>query len=55
VNHLAFVGSLAEIDLQIDKLRRFEAAGLDSIALRLYSEPAASIRTIGDRLVPALA
>ncbi len=54
VDNLAFVGSLADIDKQIDKLQRFEAAGIESIALRLYAEPAASIRLIGERLVPAL-
>jgi alkanesulfonate monooxygenase SsuD/methylene tetrahydromethanopterin reductase-like flavin-dependent oxidoreductase (luciferase family) len=54
VDNLAFVGSSADIDRQIDKLRHFEAAGLEAIALRLYAEPAASIRMIGERLVPAL-
>jgi len=54
VENLAFVGQPANIDSLIDKLRRFESAGLESIALRLYAEPAASIRMIGERLVPAL-
>jgi alkanesulfonate monooxygenase SsuD/methylene tetrahydromethanopterin reductase-like flavin-dependent oxidoreductase (luciferase family) len=54
VDNLAFVGSGADIDKQIDKLHRFEAAGLEAMALRLYAEPAASIRTIGERLIPAL-
>lgn len=54
VDNLAFVGNHADIDSQIDKLRRFEAAGLEAISLRLYAEPAASIRVIGERLVPAL-
>ena len=54
VDNLAFVGSCENIDQQIDKLRHFEAAGLESMALRLYTEPAASIKMIGERLVPAL-
>ncbi|MGI9342785.1 MAG: LLM class flavin-dependent oxidoreductase [Gammaproteobacteria bacterium] len=55
VRNLAFVGDRAGVDAQIDKLRRFGAVGLDRIALRLYAEPEASIRLIGERLVPALA
>jgi len=31
------------------------ASGLTQIALRIYDDPAASIRLIGERLVPALA
>ena len=55
VDNLAFVGCSADINKQIDKLRRFEAAGLDAMALRLYAEPAASIKRIGEQIVPALA
>jgi len=55
VHHLAFVGSTTKIDSQINKLRRYEAAGLEAIALRLYADPAASIRAIGERVIPALA
>ena len=55
VENLAFVGAIADIDKQADKLRRFEAAGLGAIALRLYADPAESIRLIGERVVPALA
>jgi len=54
IDNLAFVGGSEDIDKQLDKLRRFEAAGLEAMALRLYAEPAASIRTIGERLIPAL-
>ncbi len=52
--HLAFVGDYDDVDRQIDKLQQFAAAGLDAIALRLYADPAASIRMIGDRIIPAL-
>jgi hypothetical protein len=36
----------------IDKLRSLRDAGLGSVALRLYADPAASIRLIGERVVP---
>jgi len=47
--------SVADLDHEIERLQRFKAAGLTEIALRLYDDPAASIRLIGERVVPALA
>ncbi|MBT8441972.1 MAG: hypothetical protein KJO76_06280, partial [Gammaproteobacteria bacterium] len=55
VENLAFAGTIADIDKQVEKLRRFEAVGLGAIALRLYADPAESIRLIRERVVPALA
>jgi 5,10-methylenetetrahydromethanopterin reductase len=46
---------LAEIDREIERFRQFERAGLNEIALCLYDDPEASIRVIGERVVPALA
>ena len=54
VDNLAFVGSYGDIDQQVEKLRRFETAGLGAISLRLYADPAASIKLIGEQVVPAL-
>ena len=45
---------LAEIDREIERLRGFARAGLNQIALCLYDDPEASIRVIGERVVPAL-
>lgn len=55
VENLTFVGGATDIDKQVAKLKRFEAAGLDSIALRLYSDPAASIENIGQNVIPQFA
>ena len=44
-----------ELDREIDRLRMFKAAGLTEIALCLYSDFAAKIRLLGERVVPALA
>ncbi len=55
VRNLAFAGGSDDLDEQIEKLKRFEAAGLDAMALRLYADPAESIKLIGERIVPALA
>jgi 5,10-methylenetetrahydromethanopterin reductase len=54
VDNLAFVGSSADIDKQVAKLRGFETAGLAAMSLRLYADPAASIKFIGEQVVPAL-
>ena len=45
---------LAEIDREIERFQEFARAGLNEIALCLYDDPEASIRVIGERVVPAL-
>lgn len=54
VDNVTLCGNIAGIDVQLDKLSAYAAAGLGAIALRLYADPAASIRLLGERLVPAL-
>jgi alkanesulfonate monooxygenase SsuD/methylene tetrahydromethanopterin reductase-like flavin-dependent oxidoreductase (luciferase family) len=55
VENLTSCASIAEIDKEIERLRQFEAAGLTEIALRIYDDPAATIKLIGERVIPALA
>ena len=45
---------LAEIDREIERFQEFARAGLNQIALCLYADPEASIRVIGERILPAL-
>lgn len=45
---------LADIDREIERFRSFEKAGLTQIALKVYDEPHAAIRVIGEHIVPAL-
>ena len=47
--------SVAELDGEIERLRRFRDAGLAQIALRIYDRPEDTIRLLGERVVPALA
>ncbi|MCL4790787.1 MAG: LLM class flavin-dependent oxidoreductase [Gammaproteobacteria bacterium] len=54
VDKLTVSGSPDDLEPVIDKLRKLRDAGLGSVALRLYADPATSIRLIGDRVVPAL-
>jgi 5,10-methylenetetrahydromethanopterin reductase len=47
--------AISELDGEIERLRKFKAAGLTAIALRIYENPEATIRLLGERVVPALA
>jgi len=54
VDNLTSCCSVGELDREIERLRQFEAAGLTEIALRIYEDPEAAIRLIGEKVVPAL-
>ena len=55
VENLTSCAALDDLDKEIERLRRFRKAGLTEIALRIYDEPAETIRILGERVVPALA
>jgi hypothetical protein len=55
VDNLTISGSPDNLEPVLEKLRHLKAAGLGGVALRLYADPAASIRLIGQQIVPALA
>jgi len=46
--------AVSDLDREIERLLQFQAAGLNEIALCLYSDFAAKIRLLGERVVPAL-
>jgi 5,10-methylenetetrahydromethanopterin reductase len=46
--------SLDNIDFEIERFKKFERAGLNQIALKVYNEPEKAIRDIGEHIVPAL-
>jgi len=54
VDHLTSTASIDRLDDEIERLRQFREAGLTQIALRIYDDPAAAIRLLGERVVPAL-
>ena len=54
VDRATSASSISDFDREIDRMRQFRDAGLTEIALRIYDDPAESIRLIGERLVPAL-
>jgi 5,10-methylenetetrahydromethanopterin reductase len=47
--------SVADLDREIERLKRFRANGLTEIALRIYENPEWTIRLIGEKVLPALA
>lgn len=53
VDQCASTSAIADLEHEIDRIRRFEAAGLTDIALRLYENPDDAIRLIGERVMPA--
>ncbi len=55
VDNLTSCAAVNDLDREIDRLRQFQAAGLTEIALRIYANPEATIRLLGERVVPALA
>jgi 5,10-methylenetetrahydromethanopterin reductase len=55
VDNVTVCGSTAGLPAIIDHLLALKAAGLGGVALRLYADPAASIRLIGREVLPALA
>jgi hypothetical protein len=54
VDRATSASSIANLDREIERLQHFKAAGLTEIALRVYDDPADSIRLIGERVLPAL-
>ena len=53
VDNITLTGDYDDIDRQIDTLKQFEAGGLTEFGLRLYENPAESIKLLGERVVPA--
>jgi alkanesulfonate monooxygenase SsuD/methylene tetrahydromethanopterin reductase-like flavin-dependent oxidoreductase (luciferase family) len=54
VDNMTLCGTPGTLDGIIHRLRHLREAGLGSVALRLYTNPADSIRLIGERVLPAL-
>ena len=54
VDHVTVCGASDRLEPVIAKLQHLKAAGLGGVALRLYADPAATIRLLGERVIPAL-
>ncbi|MGI9309197.1 MAG: LLM class flavin-dependent oxidoreductase [Gammaproteobacteria bacterium] len=55
VDQCSSTSAIADIDHEIDRLGRFADAGLTDICLRIYENPEASIKLIGEKVMPAFA
>ncbi len=53
VSNLTLAGDESDIDAAICKLREYEAAGLDEVALKIHGNPLEAITLIGERVLPA--
>ena len=54
VDHLTLTGHVSEVDQKIEHLLELKAAGLTDVALELREDPAASIKLLGEQVLPAL-
>ena len=54
VDRLTLTGHVSEVDQKIEHLLALKAAGLTDVALELRQNPAASIKLIGEQVIPAL-
>ncbi len=52
VAELSSVGTLDDIDYQIERFKKFEAGGLTDLAIRLFDDPMDGLKMIGERVVP---
>lgn len=55
VDALTICGCPDDLDPVLARLHELKSTGLGGVALRLYADPAAAIRLIGRRIIPALA
>jgi alkanesulfonate monooxygenase SsuD/methylene tetrahydromethanopterin reductase-like flavin-dependent oxidoreductase (luciferase family) len=53
-DHLTLTGDHGDLGRLTGRLRAISDAGVDEVSLRLYDDPAASIRLIAERVAPAL-
>jgi len=54
VDELTFTGDLSDVDQLIERFWRFKKAGVNEMGLRLYDDPAYSIKVIGETIGPEL-
>ena len=54
IEHGTSASTIAEIDREVERMREFKRNGLTEIAIRIYEDPADSIRLIGETIAPAL-
>jgi alkanesulfonate monooxygenase SsuD/methylene tetrahydromethanopterin reductase-like flavin-dependent oxidoreductase (luciferase family) len=54
VDELTLTAGSSDIEALIAQLQACARAGLSSVSLRLYEQPAASMRLLSDRVLPAL-
>jgi len=51
---MSSAGDLSALDAEIERYKAFRDTGLTELSLRLFDEPMAGLKIIGDRVLPAL-
>ncbi len=55
INELSSAGDHGDIDREIERLQKFKEGGLTDLSIRLFDDPMAGLKLIGERVVPAFA
>jgi len=55
IAELSSAGGLADIDAELERFRKFAQAGVTDLAIRLFDDPMAGLRIVGEHVVPAFA
>ena len=51
---MSSAGDMNDIDREIERYRKFAAGGLTELSIRLFDDPMAGLKMIGERVLPAL-
>lgn len=54
IDNITSTGTVSDLDRHIARLKEFEDAGLTELAIRVHQDPVFAIKTIGEKVMPAL-
>ena len=52
---LSSAGDLNDIDRELERFHEFKKAGMTDLSIRLFDDPMAGLKMIGEKVLPALA
>ena len=52
---LSSAGDLNDIDRELERFYEFKKAGMTDLSIRLFDDPMAGLKMIGEKVLPALA
>ena len=55
MSDLSSAGDLNNIDKELERFYEFKKAGMTDLSIRLFDDPMAGLKMIGEKVLPALA